>query len=72
MLKYCWIIMLAVMWIIWLIATVIDIIDTYQLDGFCLDLFSDLDDSSQNFILSTFFGIFLASFISWFSQFFVG
>lgn len=65
MLKYCWIIMLAVIWIIWLVTTVIDVIETYREDGLCLDLFDDLDESSQAFIMLTLLGIFVASFIAW-------
>lgn len=69
MLKYCWIIMLAVIWIIWLIATVVDVIDTYRRDGLCLDLLDDIDDSSRVFIVVTLLIIFIASFVSWVSQF---
>ena len=65
MLKYCWIIMLAIIWIIWLIATAIDVINAYREDGLCLDLLDDLDDSSQLFITMTLLGLFIASFIAW-------
>lgn len=65
MLKYCWIIMLAVVWIIWLIATVIDVIETYREDGFCLDLLDDLNDSSQMFIVVTLLFLFIVSFAAW-------
>ena len=65
MFKYCWIIILAVIWIVWLIATVIDIIDTYRLVGFSR-LFSMLEDYSQAFIITMSLGFFAASFISWF------
>ena len=69
MLKYFWIIILAVIWIIWLITTVIDIIHPYQRNGFCLDLWDDLEDNSQVFIVLTLVVLFAASFISWISQF---
>lgn len=60
--------MLVIMWIIWLISTVLDVIHTYQRNGF---LWDDLEDSSQAFIILTLIGLFAASFISWISQFIV-
>lgn len=69
MFKYCWIVILAVVWIIWLITTVIDVIRAYRDYGFCLDLWDDLEDSSQIFIALTLLGLFIVSFISWISQF---
>lgn len=65
MLKYCWIIMLAVIWIIWLIATVVDVINTYRRVGSCFDLLDELDNSSRAFIVITLTIIFVVSFISW-------
>ena len=53
MLKYCWIIMLAVIWIIWLIATAIDVFNTYREYGLCLDLLDYLEEGSRAFIALT-------------------
>lgn len=63
MLKYCWIIMLAVIWITWLIATVVDVINK-RWAGFPR-LFTILEPYSQVFIVITLTVIFVVSFISW-------
>lgn len=60
--------MLAAIWIIWLIATVKDVIDAYKRFGFCFDLYDYLDVYSQAFIVVTLVVLFLASLASWLSQ----
>ncbi len=65
MLKYCWIIILAVIWIVWLIATALDIYQQYKQVGFSFDLWDELEDSSQFFIIVTLVILFIVSFASW-------
>ena len=62
--NYTWIVMLIIGWIIWGIVSIKDIIKTVRTltDSF---EFSDLDESTQGWILMSLISILVASFAHW-------
>ncbi len=63
--KYIWIIMLAVVVLLWIISSVLDIIDTVQTLGIDEYTFNLLDDSTQIFVVLSTIGLFAASLTKW-------
>lgn len=63
--KYVWIVMLVIIEIVWAINSVLDIIDTVLSWGMDEYTFDYLDDSTQNWVVFTALGLFIASVLKW-------
>jgi hypothetical protein len=67
MFKYVWIIIIFVVWLLWGLATIKDIIRTLQDHGYdnVFELLDDLEPESAGFIVCTLLVLGIASLIAW-------
>lgn len=63
--KYVWIVILVVIYVVWTINSILDIIDTVLSCGMDECTFDILDELTQNWVAFSVIGLFIASVLKW-------